>query len=139
MIAAPAQLEEPSLQQDELEAWLKKQKWFTYGLELLIIRRYWREHFKKRPDIQAAHVVPDLRAILEAIEQGMGISVLPTYLVQDSIAQNRSKVLFSTLHVSNTIYAAYKSNHKSHPAFQEILLKLQKKHEVAFRLHAFFI
>ena len=33
----------------EAEKWLKTQKWYAYDNNLPLIRRFWRESFKKRP------------------------------------------------------------------------------------------
>jgi DNA-binding transcriptional LysR family regulator len=105
----------------ENEKWLASQKWLSYGLELPIIRRYWQQHFRKRPDFQACHVIPDLKSILEAIENGMGISVLPRYLIEESLQLNRIKVMFPELYAENTIYAAYKAEQKNNPNLEQVL------------------
>ncbi len=111
----------------EKEEWLNKQNWLSYGLELPIIRRYWRDHFKKRPDFQPCHVIPDLRSILEGIENGLGMSILPTYLVEKSVLENRVKVLFPELNTENTIYASYKVEHKNNPVLVKVLEALKRK------------
>lgn len=114
----------------EVEEWLNEQRWLSYGAELPIVRRYWRQHFGKRPSMQAFHIMPDLRAILEAIEQGMGISILPTYLIEDSVALQRVHIVFPELFVENTIYAAYKVENKDNPAVQSVVTALkQSRHE----------
>lgn len=110
---------------DDVEGWLKEQPWLSYGTELPIVRRYWREHFNKRPEIQPLHVIPDLRAVLEAIENNMGISVLPTYLIKDSIDAGKTKILFPQLAVENTIYLAYKMENRDHPHVREVLGRLK--------------
>ncbi|MBH0165330.1 LysR family transcriptional regulator [Fictibacillus sp. 7GRE50] len=111
----------------EIEAWLNKKNWLSYGLELPIIRRYWRDHFKKRPDFQPCHVIPDLRSILEGIENGLGMSILPTYLFEKSLLEKRVKVLFPELTTENTIYAAYKVEHKNNPVLVKVLDALKRK------------
>ncbi len=111
----------------EIEGWLNKQNWLSYGLELPIIRRYWRDHLKKRPDFQPCHVIPDLRSILEGIENGLGMSILPTYLIEKSLQENRVKILFPELTTENTIYAAYKVEHKNNPVLVKVLEALKRK------------
>ncbi len=106
---------------EEIESFLRQQKWLSYGLDLPIIRRYWREHFKKRPDIQAHHIIPNLQSILRAIELGIGISILPTYLIEESIKEGKSEVLFPHLSVNNTLYAAYRIDQKGDPMLREIV------------------
>ncbi|MDP4084502.1 MAG: LysR family transcriptional regulator [Bacillota bacterium] len=111
----------------EIEEWLSRQKWLSYGLELPIIRRYWRERFGKRPEIQPRHIIPNLIAILEAIENDMGISILPTYLIEESIRLQKTKVIFPDLFVENTIYVAYKVDNKGNPILQRIIKELKQK------------
>lgn len=114
------------VEMDDVEGWMNNQCWLSYGTELPIVRRYWREHFNKRPEIQPSHVIPDLRAVLEAIENNMGISVLPTYLIRDSIEAGKTKILFPQLSVENTIYLAYKMENRDHPHVREILRRLKR-------------
>src|SRR5699024_8628495 len=50
VIASAKELEiKGGLNQTEKEQWLISQQWLSYGLDLPIIRGFWREHFKKRP------------------------------------------------------------------------------------------
>ena len=123
---ADGELGTPDMSMGQVEEWLKEQTWLSYGTELPIVRRYWREHLNKRPEIQPSHVIPDLRAVLEAIENNMGISVLPTYLIKDSIEAGRTKILFPQLAVENTIYLAYKMENRDHPHVREILKRLKR-------------
>jgi DNA-binding transcriptional LysR family regulator len=113
----------------ENERLLASQKWLSYGLELPIIRRYWQQHFRKRPDFQAYHIIPDLKSILEGIEMGIGISVLPTYLIEESLKFQRVKVLYPERYAENTIYAAYKAEQKNSPIIEQVLNALKNKKE----------
>ncbi len=62
----------------------------AYAPDLPIIRRYWWECFGRRPSpLQPALVVPDLRALRDAVIGGAGMSVLPDYLVSDALAEER--------------------------------------------------
>ncbi|MGM0921286.1 MAG: LysR family transcriptional regulator [Bacillota bacterium] len=97
----------------EMEKWLSEQNWISYGLELPIIRRFWREHLNKRPLIKPVHVLPDLHTILSAIEHGNGISLLPTYILNNT--NNGSAIILEKFKVSNELYIAYKTKHKSSP------------------------
>ncbi|MFD2613337.1 LysR family transcriptional regulator [Paenibacillus gansuensis] len=108
-----------------IEGWLTSRDWLSYGLELPIIRRFWREHFGKRPELQATHVIPDLRGILAGVEHGMGISILPSYLIEDSVRNQRCQVVFPELYVENTIYAAYKLEKRESPVLAKLLESLQ--------------
>jgi DNA-binding transcriptional LysR family regulator len=67
---------------------LKDVPLLAYSEELPLIRRYWRKVFGKVPDANAALVIPDLRAIVQATIAGAGITVMPRYLVEEALANN---------------------------------------------------
>jgi DNA-binding transcriptional LysR family regulator len=80
----------------DFENYLLEQKWIAYSVELPIIRRFWHMAFRHRPDIEPRMVVPSLLLIRKAVELGMGISVLPRYLCEQSIKTNKLKLLWQT-------------------------------------------
>jgi DNA-binding transcriptional LysR family regulator len=128
VIVAPKQLEIPeNLDLKSKEQWLLSQKWISYGLDLPIIRRLWREHFKKRPIIKPNHVIPNLHLILRAIENGMGISLIPTYILVNSMHEEKSKVIFEELKVTNKLYIAYKTKNKHLPEINNLAKALLSK------------
>ncbi|MCM3629473.1 LysR family transcriptional regulator [Paenibacillus glycanilyticus] len=119
-IITPASFAIPALcSLKEIEEWLSGQRWISYGLELPIIRRLWREHFKRRPLIKPKHVIPNLHAVIRAVEAGAGISVIPTYLLANSKAN--IQISFDQLTVTNELFIAYKSKHKHMPELMEII------------------
>jgi DNA-binding transcriptional LysR family regulator len=63
--------------------------------------------------IKPVHVLPDLHTILSAIEHGNGISLLPTYILNNT--NNGSAIILEKFKVSNELYIAYKTKHKSSP------------------------
>ncbi|WP_153125452.1 LysR family transcriptional regulator [Peribacillus tepidiphilus] len=129
VIVAPYHLEIPeNIDLKSKEEWLLSQKWISYGLDLPIIRRLWREHFKKRPIIKPVHIIPNLHLILKAIENGMGISLIPTFILVNSMQEAKSKVLFKELKVSNKLYIAYKTKNKHLPEINKIvdILSMEK-------------
>lgn len=83
----------------------------AYAEPLPIVRRYWLSVFEKRPDaLVIAAVVPDLRGIATALESGIGMSVLPEYLVRDRLATGRLVVLHEpAVRPLNTVYVAARS------------------------------
>lgn len=122
VIVAPSDYEIVAFDNLKLEEqWLSEQKWISYGLELPIIRRIWREHFKMRPQIRPIHVIPNLHMILNAVELGMGLSVIPTYLLQDSLKAGKTKVIFKHLKVKNELYLAYQLKNKHLSLINEIM------------------
>lgn len=65
VVVAPYNFEVPVFEDStHLESWLCAQPWLSYGLELPIIRRFWRENFHQRPQMKPEHVLPDLHVIL---------------------------------------------------------------------------
>ncbi len=127
VIVAPKQLEVPEyLDLKSQEQWLLSQHWISYGLDLPIIRRLWREHFKKRPIIKPNHIIPNLHLILKAVENGMGISLIPTYILVNSIPKG-TKVIFEELRVTNKLFIAYKTKNKQIPGIYNIAKTLLKR------------
>ncbi|MYL48122.1 LysR family transcriptional regulator [Halobacillus litoralis] len=111
---------------EDIEAWLQEQAWLSYGLDLPIIRRYWREHFNKRPDIKAKHIIPNLQSILKAIVRGMGISVLPKYLIEEAVEEGKVQILFPEASVGNALYAAYRIDQRDEPNIKSIVQQWKK-------------
>ncbi|MGW0751901.1 LysR family transcriptional regulator [Streptomyces sp. NPDC002587] len=59
---------------------------------LPLVTRYWASVFDTRPDagaLAATVVAPDLRAVLECVQSGAGLAVLPRYLCQDALESGR--------------------------------------------------
>lgn len=116
VIVAPETIQiPPNLDDKNREQWLLSCSWLSYGLDLPIIRRLWREHFKKRPLLKPAHVIPNLHLILKAIENGAGISLIPTYILENVMNKANVRVIFEDLSVKNELYIAYKTKHKHLP------------------------
>lgn len=57
----------------------------------------------------------------------MGVSILPTYLIEESIRLQKTKVIFPNLSVKNMIYIVYKIDNKGNPILKQILKKLKQK------------
>ncbi|WP_123041087.1 LysR family transcriptional regulator [Cohnella candidum] len=108
------------------EHWLAKQTWIAYGPELPMIRRLWREHFKKRPMLSTPYVVPNLHMILNLVELGAGLSVIPTYLLKPA-KEGQVQVVYADLAVQNELFLAFKTKHKHIPEIQQIM-KVIREH-----------
>lgn len=72
-----------------LANWLKHQHWVGYSVELPNTRRFWQRAFGLRLEAQLRFVVPDLRTVVHAVEQGFGVSVVPDFIGNPAIAQKR--------------------------------------------------
>lgn len=87
------------------EQWLLTQEWYAYSGDLALIRRYWWEHFKKRPLIHPRHIIPDLRSIVRLLTVSPGLSIIPHYLCTDELQNGRLLELGKGLKpVTNTLY-----------------------------------
>lgn len=84
----------------ELGDWLTKQPWTSYSHELPLTRRFWLSVLK-RPFAARTHLVaPDLRAVLHAVELGIGVSMLPTFVCRDALEQDRIREVFPISHLA---------------------------------------
>jgi DNA-binding transcriptional LysR family regulator len=80
----------------------------AYADDLPIVRRYWRSVFDRPPEgLRLAAVIPDLRAIRTLLLDGVGMSVLPAYLVAADL-DSGALVTLDTPEVAplNTVYLA---------------------------------
>jgi len=78
-----------------LEAWLCGAPWIAYDPDLPILRRFFRQVFGHRLDVSLRLSVPDLRAVLRAVECGLGVSILPDYLCAEAVARDRVALVLS--------------------------------------------
>lgn len=73
----------------DMSAWLSRTPFCAYDAELPLIRAWTAENALPLPERSAAVIVPDLRMLLKFVEAGVGWSVLPDYLVADSLARGQ--------------------------------------------------
>ncbi|MFF4833104.1 LysR family transcriptional regulator [Streptomyces sp. NPDC001315] len=78
---------------DDLCAALRTVPLVTYAEDLPIARRYWRTVFGKQLTERAAVTVPNLYAVLSAVNAGAGYSVLPRSLCQEYLDAGRLTLL----------------------------------------------
>ena len=90
--------------------WLAEQAWLSYGADLPIIRRFWRQRFGRRPPIEPALILPDLLLIRDAARAGMGVSALPEYLCAAELAAGSLRLLApAEPSVTNTLWLAQRA------------------------------
>ncbi|MGW8483012.1 LysR family transcriptional regulator [Microbacterium sp. NPDC055903] len=75
---------------------LERHPLLAYAQDVPILRRYWRHVFGTRLERRPELVVPDLRALAAASVAGAGVTVLPTYLIADELAEGRLVPLIET-------------------------------------------
>ncbi len=109
-----------------LAVWLRTQPWISYSEELPIIRRFWRVVFGQRIDVNARFIIPDLRAIRQAISYGLGFSVLPDYLCEEWLdSKQLTLILKPTNSVTNHIWVAFKKSERQTLKVKTLLELLQ--------------
>jgi DNA-binding transcriptional LysR family regulator len=114
----------------DIESWLSEQQWISYGIDLPIIRKYWRKYFKKGPTIKPVHVIPSMHLILRAIAEGAGISLLPTYMLKHQTVNNpRWKLIFRHMTVRNNLLIGFKSKHKHVCVINEFIKRVGEQGE----------
>ncbi|GAA4601859.1 DNA-binding transcriptional LysR family regulator [Actinoplanes octamycinicus] len=107
LVAAPEVVPVPDLRRAPLLA---------YAEELPIVRRWWRHVLGQPPPRRAVLVVPDLRALRAAAIAGIGVTVLPRYLVADDLATGAlTEVLTTADPPINTLYLATRAATRDAP------------------------
>jgi DNA-binding transcriptional LysR family regulator len=84
--------------------------------------RFWRVVFGRIIDVQPKLIIPDLRAIRQAVESGFCFSVLPDYLCADWVKENRlTLVLKPAQAVTNRIWLAFRKSERQLPKIKWML------------------
>lgn len=91
--AAPPQPAPQELAQQELAQWLNAQPWVSYSLELPVTRRFFLQALGERFGARPALVAPDLRAVVRAVEGGLGASLVPLFAAAEALAAGRVQEL----------------------------------------------
>ena len=79
---------------EEVATWLRDRSWVSYSLELPRTRRFWQSALGHPFPGRLRLVAPDLRAVLKAVELGLGVSLLPDFVCAESLAHGRVVELF---------------------------------------------
>ncbi|OIJ68157.1 LysR family transcriptional regulator [Streptomyces mangrovisoli] len=88
----------------------------TYAEDLPIVRRYWRSVFGRPLTARAAVTVPNLYAVLSAVNSGAGYSVLPRSLCQEHLASGRLALLHEPPEAPlNTLFLVQRPGADSNP------------------------
>ena len=84
---------------DELGEWLTGKPWVAYSQELPVTRRFWSRALGRPFSADLRLAAPDLRVVATAVSDGIGISLLPTYVVGDLIRRGELVELFEVASV----------------------------------------
>ncbi len=69
-----------------LASWLNARAWVSYSLELPLTRRFFTQVLCSKLSAKQNLVVPDLRAVVKAVEVGLGFSLVPLFAAQEALA-----------------------------------------------------
>lgn len=78
----------------DLGDWLVRHPWVSYSHEVPATRRFWSTALDRPFQAEVKLVARDLRAVAAAVELGIGVSLLPTYVCDRAIAEGRMVTLF---------------------------------------------
>lgn len=93
---------------EALEKYLKDQLWFSYNNNLIMIKRFWKETFNKRPIIKLKSVIPDYNAILNAVSESNVLAITSDLIATKYIKEDKVKVIWKGQKTaSNSIYLVY--------------------------------
>jgi DNA-binding transcriptional LysR family regulator len=114
---------------EELATWVTEQPWASYSLELPITRRFWQNVLGRPFPGQPHLVAPDLRAVLRAVELGVGVSLLPTFVCAESLAEGRIVEPYpvSDLVPEEPWFACSRAGEATRPAVKALLDKLAER------------
>ena len=91
----------------EIELWLKQQKWYGTTGDMEHLRRFWQLNFNKHPDFRPNYIVPNLNSIIRCLSSGKGLSVVPDFLCRKEIDNGTIKLIWEgKTPLKNTLYFA---------------------------------
>ncbi|MER6084938.1 LysR family transcriptional regulator [Streptomyces sp. NPDC001833] len=99
----------------------------TYAEDLPIVRRYWRTVFGRQLTARAAVTVPNLYAVLSAVNAGAGFSVLPRSLCQEYLDSGRLVLLHAPQEPPlNTLFLVQRPGAEANPDVIRVRDTLQR-------------
>ena len=91
----------------EIENWLKQQKWYGTTGDMEHLRRFWQLNFNKHPDFRPNYIVPNLNSIVRCLSSGKGLAVVPDFLCRKEIDNGSIKLIWEGKPpLKNTLYFA---------------------------------
>ncbi|TDE00623.1 LysR family transcriptional regulator [Flavobacterium sandaracinum] len=92
---------------EEIELWLKQQKWYGTTGDMEHLRRFWQLNFNKHPDFRPNYIVPNLNSIVRCLSSGKGLAVVPDFLCRKEIDNGKIKLIWEgKTPLKNTLYFA---------------------------------
>ena len=94
LVAAPKWAEKVDEDLPSILEYLEKIPVISYAADLPIVRRYWRTVFERGTErMHPLATIPDLRGVADAVSRGLGMSVLPLYVVKNRLASGELVLL----------------------------------------------
>jgi DNA-binding transcriptional LysR family regulator len=91
----------------DIELWLKQQKWYGTTGDMEHLRRFWQLNFNKHPDFRPNYIVPNLNSIIRCLSSGKGLAVVPDFLCRKEIDNGLVKLVWEgKIPLKNTLYFA---------------------------------
>jgi DNA-binding transcriptional LysR family regulator len=92
---------------EEIELWLKQQKWYGTTGDMEHLRSFWQLNFNKHPDFRPNYIVPNLNSIIRCLSSGKGLAVVPDFLCRKEIDNGLIKMIWEgKIPLKNTLYFA---------------------------------
>jgi DNA-binding transcriptional LysR family regulator len=79
---------------ENLELWLKQQKWYGTTGDMEHLRRFWQLNFNKYPDFRPNYIVPNINSIVRCLSSGKGLAVVPDFLCRKEIENGSVKLIW---------------------------------------------
>ncbi|MGH9080989.1 MAG: LysR family transcriptional regulator [Acidimicrobiales bacterium] len=99
LVATPAEADGAPAELEALGPWLAGRAWVAYSTELPMTRRFWQASLGRPFDGDLRLVAPDLRAVVAAVEHGLGISLLPEFACADALTRGTVASVHPVAHV----------------------------------------
>lgn len=100
---------------EQLESWLKQQKWYGTTGDMEHLFSFWNLNFGKQPDFRPNYIVPNLNSIVRCLSAGPGLAVIPDFLCHNEIRSGLIQLIWEgDKRLKNTLYfgTRKKTNHK---------------------------
>lgn len=101
---------------EQIEEWLKKEKWYGTTGDMEHLFQFWTLNFGHKPNFRPNYIVPNLNSIIRCLKGGAGLAVVPDFLCKDGIESGEIKLIWEgKKKLENTLYfgCRKKTNYQS--------------------------
>jgi len=90
---------------EQVELWLKKQKWYGTTGDMEHLFQFWVLNFGKKPAFRPNYIVPNLNSIVRCLSGGNGLAVIPDFLCNSEIERGQIQLIWEgDTKLTNTLY-----------------------------------